>query len=223
MPITLPELPYPHDALEPHLDARTMEIHHSKHHKAYVDGFNEVAQAMEEAREKGDKRAIPALESKLAFHLGGHVNHTLYWSSMAAPGQGGGGAPVGPLAQALQRDFGSWEKFQAQFHAAALGVEGNGWAWLIYQPILSRLVVVSVMNHENQVVLGSVPILGVDVWEHAYYLKYQNRRADFLTAWWNVANWPEAARRFAAASGMLQHGVPAVGEPGERPTGHLHR
>ena len=201
MPVKLPELPYSYDALEPHLDAKTLEIHHSKHHKAYVDGFNEVEAKLKEAREKGDKASMPALEAKLAFHAGGHVNHSLFWTNMAPPAKGGGGVATGLLAEALNREFGSFEKFKTQFTATANGVEGNGWAWLVYQPLLARLEVSGIMNHENQLVLGSVPILGVDVWEHAYYLKFQNRRPEFVEAWWKVANWTEAARRYDLALG----------------------
>jgi len=201
MAIKLPDLPYAYDALEPHLDAKTLEIHHSKHHKAYVDGFNEVEAALKDAREKGDKRPVPALEAKLAFHAGGHVNHTLFFANMAPASGGGGGAATGALAQAIQRDFGSFEKFRAQFTATAAGVEGNGWAWLVYQPLLARLEIAGVMNHENQLVLGSMPLIGIDVWEHAYYLKFQNRRPDFIEAWWKVASWAEAGRRFDLALG----------------------
>lgn len=196
MPVKLPELPYGYDAFEPHLDAKTLEIHHAKHHQAYVDGFNEVEAKLKEARDKGDRASIPALEAKLAFHAGGHVNHSLFWTNMAPADKGGGGVPTGPLAEAIARDFGTFEKFKAQFTATANGVEGNGWAWLVYQPLLARLEIAGIMNHENQLVLGSVPILGVDVWEHAYYLKFQNRRPEFVEAWWKVANWAEAARRF---------------------------
>jgi Fe-Mn family superoxide dismutase len=217
MPVKLPDLPYAYDALEPHLDAKTLEIHHDKHHKAYVTGFNETEAAIKEARDKGDKRPIPALEAKLAFHGGGHVNHTLFWANMAPAGKGGGGIAAGPLADAINRDFGAFDKFKMLLSATALGVEGNGWAWLVYQPILARLEIAGVMNHESQIVLGSIPILGIDVWEHAYYLKFQNRRADFIEAWWNVVNWSEAQRRFDLAMGMRRaaSGV-AAGPPSAR-------
>lgn len=207
MPVELPKLPYAYDALEPHLDARTLEIHHSKHHKAYVDGFNEVEAKIKEARDKGDQTAIPALGAKLAFHAGGHVNHTLFWSNMAPAGKGGGGVVTGPLAEALLAQFGSFDKFKAQFTATANGVQGNGWAWLVYQPLLARLEIAGVMNHENQLVIGSVPILGIDVWEHAYYLKFQNKRPEFVEAWWNVVAWAEAARRYDLALGNLRTGA----------------
>lgn len=207
MPVKLPDLLYSYDALEPHLDAKTLEIHHQKHHQAYVDGFNEVEAKLKKAREAGDKASIPALEAKLAFHAGGHVNHTLFWANMAPAGQGGGGVATGPLADAILREFGSFDTFKAQFTATANGIEGNGWAWLVYQPLLARLEIAPIMNHENQLVLGSVPLLGVDVWEHAYYLKFQNRRPEFVEAFWKVANWAEAGRRYDLALGAR----PAVG------------
>ena len=214
MAIQLPDLPFAYDALEPHFDAKTLEIHHTKHHKAYVDGFNEVEAKLKLAREQGDKAAMPALEAKLAFHLGGHVNHTLFFGNLAAAGTTGGGVARGALADAIDREFGGFDKFKAQFTATAAGVEGNGWAWLVYQPMLGQLQITGIMNHENQLVLGSVPILGLDVWEHAYYLKFQNRRPEFIEAFWKVANFIEAGRRYDLALGIHAVAPLAAGMPG---------
>jgi Fe-Mn family superoxide dismutase len=203
MPVSLPPLPYAYDALEPHIDAQTMTIHHTKHHQAYVDGFNKAEASLKELRDKGDAAAfapaIQQLERLLAFHGGGHVNHSIFWETLAPAGKGGGGEPTGPLADQIKADFGSFAAFKMQMQAAAVAVEGSGWAWLTWQPAVGKLLVQTMMNQQNLHIIGSVPLLGVDVWEHAYYLKYQNKRADYVTAWWNVVNWGKVSELFAAA------------------------
>lgn len=192
----LPPLPYDKAALEPHIDAQTMEIHHGKHHKAYVDGLNT---ALAELKKIRDGQASPSLikhwSREVAFHASGHINHTLFWRMMAPPGSGpnkGGGKPTGSLADAIDREFESYEKFLGQFKVAATQVEGGGWAWLAVESIGKRLVILTVEKQQDQFIPGALPILGVDVWEHAYYLKYQNRRADYINAFLNVVNWTYA-------------------------------
>ncbi len=201
MAFTLPALPYAHDALEPHIDKMTMEIHHGKHHNAYVTNLNK---ALESAPELAGKSIEELLANNLAIvpegirtavrnNGGGHYNHTLFWTLMAP---NAGGAPTGDLADAINAAFGSFDTFKEKFNAAGVGRFGSGWAWLIRGA--SGLEIVSTPNQDTPVMEGKSPILGCDVWEHAYYLKYQNRRPDYLAAWWNVVNWQEAAKRFAA-------------------------
>jgi Fe-Mn family superoxide dismutase len=207
MPHELPALPYPKEALEPHVDALTMEIHHGRHHKAYVDNLNK-ALAGNPALEA---KALPALLADLAGlpdairgpvrnNGGGHWNHSFFWKLMAPHA---GGAPQGALADAIQRAFGSVDEFKAKFEAAGMGRFGSGWAWLLVQG--GKLEIASTANQDNPLMGKAVagcegqPILGVDVWEHAYYLKYQNKRADYLKAWWNVVNWTEVGNLYAAA------------------------
>lgn len=195
----LPKLPYAYAALEPHLDAQTMEIHHSKHHQAYVTGLNKALAELAKARAASDFALVKHWSREVGFHGGGHVNHCLFWHTMAAPrdaGGTGGGEPTGPLASALTRDFGSVEAFRKHFEAAAIAVEASGWAWLVLDPVSGRLLVQQMEKQQNLLVTGAVPLLGVDVWEHAYYLRYQNKRADYVKAWWNVVNWPAVAALF---------------------------
>lgn len=201
-PITLPALPYAYDALEPFIDAKTMEIHHSRHHAAYVRGFNAAQVALAAARESGDFSAVAMHSRAIAFHGGGHVNHAIFWQIMAPAGKAegkGGGEPVGLLAEAIRRDFGGFAGFKAQFSAAARAVEASGWAVLAWNGLLGQLTVQTMLNQQNLQVAQSVPIVLLDVWEHAYYLKYQNDRGAYVDAWWNVVNWSEAQRRFAEA------------------------
>jgi Fe-Mn family superoxide dismutase len=197
----LPPLPYPADALEPHIDARTMSIHHDIHHAGYVGGLNRALRYLGAIRD-GDvePNLLKHWVRELAFHACGHVNHVLFWECLAPPGAGGGGFPEGDLADAIERDFGSFERFAAEFAAAAESVEGSGWAFLAFEPLAARLLVHAVEKHQNQAIAGSTPLLAIDVWEHAYYLRYQNRRGDYVRAFWNVVNWPGVARRFAAAT-----------------------
>jgi len=196
---TLPELPYPYDALEPYIDAKTMELHHSKHHAAYVKGLNEAEAALAEARAKGDFAAVQALSKKAAFNGGGHFLHSMFWKIMAPAGNGGGGEPSGELAEYIEKDFGDFKSFRAHFSAAAAAVEGSGWALLHYRPQDDSLIILQAENQHKLSPWGVVPIMGIDVWEHAYYLKYQNRCPEYIEAWWNVVNWAAVAENLKAA------------------------
>ena len=198
MPYELSPLPYSYDALEPHIDEQTLHLHHDKHHKAYVDGLNNAEAKLVEARGKADFALVKHWERELAFHGSGHILHSLYWSTMAPTGKGGG-QPEGELLRQLAADFGSFDLFAKQFSAAAAAVEGSGWAVLALSPLGKKLEILTAEKHQNLTQWGCMPILTIDVWEHAYYLKYQNRRAEYIAAWWNVVNWPEAAARLAAA------------------------
>ncbi|MFZ5754327.1 MAG: superoxide dismutase [Bacillota bacterium] len=190
----LPELPYPYNALEPYMDEATVRLHHDKHHQAYVDGLNKAEEKIQEAREKGDYALIKHWERELAFHGSGHLLHTLYWENMKP---NGGGEAAGPIAEQIARDFGSFAVFRAQFKAAAVAVEGSGWAILGWNPKFNKLEILTAEKHQNLTQWGVVPLLTVDVWEHAYYLKYQNRRADFVEAWFNLINWDDVNNRFS--------------------------
>lgn len=206
MAYELPQLPYAYDALEPHIDTRTMEIHHTKHHQAYVDNANKALEGtefadlpVEELIQKLD--AVPAdKKGALRNNAGGHANHSLFWQVM---GQGKGGQPTGELMDAINAAFGSFDAFKEKFEDAAKTRFGSGWAWLVVQG--GKLAVVSTANQDNPLMgeavagVSGTPILGVDVWEHAYYLNYQNKRPDYLKAFWNVVNWDEVAKRYAAA------------------------
>ncbi len=184
----LPDLPYEYNALEPYIDEETMKLHHGKHHAAYVNGLNSALAKLEEAREKGDFSNIQALTRLLAFHGSGHIMHCLFWESMCAASKSK--EPTnGALFEALVRDFSSLESFKKQFSAAAAAVEGSGWAALAYEPKAKKLIILQIENHQKQVFQGSVPLLVLDVWEHSYYVKYQNRRPEYIKNWWNVVNW----------------------------------
>lgn len=199
---TVPPLPYGFDALEPHIDEQTMRIHHGKHHAGYVRGLNKALVKLRDIREgAGDVGLIKHWSRELSFHGSGHVNHSLFWAGMAPAGKGGGGypAPGSDLAKRIDRDFGTFEQFVAQFKAAAKSVESSGWGWLVHDPVSGRLLVIQGEKQQDMMMTGVVPLLGVDVWEHAYYLKYQNRRGDYVDAFMNVVNWGEVARRYAAA------------------------
>ena len=196
---TLPPLPYPANALEPHIDAQTMEIHHGKHHNAYVTNLNA---ALEKAPELADKsledllrnlNSVPeAVRTAVRNNAGGHWNHSQFWKTM---GPNGGGGPTGKLADAINAAFGDFEKFKEAFNAAGAGRFGSGWVWLVNEG--GKLAVTSTPNQDNPLMDGkSPPLLGNDVWEHAYYLKYQNRRPDYLKAWWNTVNWEEVGKRY---------------------------
>ena len=192
----LPALPYAYDALEPYIDEQTLRIHHDKHHAGYTKGMNQTLQQLDDARSGADYAQIQQLSRALAFHASGYFNHLVYWSNLAPAGSGGGGTPTGALAQQIERDFGSFERFHGQFSAATAKIEGSGWGVLAWHPVLRRLIVQTLMNHQDLSVVGAVPLLFCDVWEHAYYLKYQNRRAEHIEAWWKVVNWPDVAKRF---------------------------
>ncbi len=199
MAYELPPLPYPYDALEPHMDEQTMHLHHDMHHKAYVDGLNNAEKKMAEARASGDLALVKHWERELAFHGSGHFLHAMFWTNMAPAGKGGGGQPEGALADQIITDFGSFDAFKKQYSAAAVAVEGSGWAILAWQPEGNRLVILTAEKHQNLTQWGVIPLLVLDVWEHAYYLKYQNKRAAYVEAWWNIANWADAADRLQKA------------------------
>jgi Fe-Mn family superoxide dismutase len=199
----LPKLPYAFDALEPHIDARTMEIHHDKHHAAYVTNLNKALEAHPELQGKSaedlvrDLNALPeGIRGAVRNHGGGHLNHTLFWEIM---GPGGGGSPSGELAASIDQAFGSLATFKEKLSAAAMGQFGSGWGWLVMKG--GKLEIIARPNQDSPLMDGATPLLGVDVWEHAYYLKYQNRRADYLQAWWNVVRWSAVADRFRRAGG----------------------
>ncbi|MGO1069971.1 superoxide dismutase [Lysobacter sp. CA199] len=208
MPHELPALPYAYDALEPHIDAKTMEIHHSKHHQAYINNLNAAVQGTPHEGVPAETLIVAidqlpeALRAPARNNGGGHANHSLFWTVMAPPEQGGGGQPQGALAQAIESDLGGFDAFKDAFTKAALTRFGSGWAWLLVGAD-GRLSVESSGNQDSPLMVGigsgGVPILGLDVWEHAYYLKYQNRRPDYIAAFYNVIHWPEVARRYAAA------------------------
>ncbi|MBD3404374.1 superoxide dismutase [candidate division GN15 bacterium] len=200
--ISLPELAYAYDALEPHIDASTMEIHHSKHHQGYVNGLKAAEKALAESRDANDFSMIEYWSKKLSFNYGGHYLHSMFWEIMAPAGNGGGGRPAGLLLQYINKDFGNFDNFKAQFTAASSKVEGSGWGLVHYRPMDDRLVIAQAENQHKLAMWGSMPIMGIDVWEHAYYLKYQNRRGDYVNAWWNVVNWPAVSRRFRDAKGV---------------------
>ena len=202
MPFELPPLPYAYDALEPTIDARTMEIHHGKHHQAYVDNLNKALEGTEWEGQSLE-RVLTLLdeipEDKRAAvrnNGGGHANHSLFWTIMKP---GGGGAPAGALAQAIDDTFGGLEELKAQINDAGVKRFGSGWTWLVWDG--TGLAVISTPNQDTPVMEGKTPLLGIDVWEHAYYLSYQNRRPDYLAAWWEVVNWDEVARRYTEARG----------------------
>ncbi len=192
-------LPYAFDALEPVIDAETLETHYTRHHAAYVNGLNATERALAEARAADDMSQIQSLSRQYAFHGAGHYLHVLYWSVMAPPGNGGGGDPAGLLAGQIAKDFGSIEAFKTQFSAASISVEANGWCALHYRPADDRLLVLQIENHQNLTPWDVIPLMVIDVWEHAYYLKYQNRRGDYVEAWWDVVNWPRVSANLEAA------------------------
>ncbi len=209
MPFTLPNLPYPAEALEPHIDSRTMQIHHGKHHNAYVTNANKALEGTEWASKSVEEvianlAAIPAdKRTAVRNNAGGHANHTLFWQIMAPAGKGGGGEPTAALAAAIQSSFGTLDHFKEEFAKAAMTRFGSGWAWLVVKG--GAVSICSTANQDSPLMgeaiagCSGTPILGLDVWEHAYYLKYQNLRADYITAWWNVVNWTAVAERFAKA------------------------
>ncbi|KAA9393302.1 superoxide dismutase [Kocuria coralli] len=192
----LPELDYDYAALEPHISARIMELHHSKHHNTYVTGANTALEKMEEARANGDSAGAAKLSKDLQFNLGGHVNHSIFWKNMSPDG---GGKPDGELASAIDDAFGSFDAFQAQFTAVATTIQGSGWAILAYEPIGGNLVIEQMYDQQNGVPLATIPLLQLDMWEHAFYLDYQNVKPDYVKAWWNIVNWQDVAQRLEKA------------------------
>jgi len=185
----LPSLGYGYSDLEPHIDAMTMELHHSKHHKAYVDGLNKAETELAKARSNGDFSLIQHWSKQCAFHGGGHALHSLFWKIMIPVSKGGGILDACPLADAITTSFGSFELFKKQFTAAAIAVEGSGWAILHYRRDDGVLIILQAENQHKLSAWNTIPLLAIDVWEHAYYLKYQNKRSDYVNAWWNIVNW----------------------------------
>jgi Fe-Mn family superoxide dismutase len=201
---SVPALPYDFGALEPYIDTQTMQIHHGKHHQAYVTNLNNALNKHPELLSKGLEDLLRGINSipddirtAVRNNAGGHHNHSLFWTIMAPAGKGGGGEPTGALADAIKRTFGDFAKFKEQLSTAATSQFGSGWAWLTVSN--GKLEVAGRPNQDSPVMDNKTPILGLDVWEHAYYLKYQNRRPEYVTAWWNVVNWREVGRRFEAA------------------------
>jgi superoxide dismutase, Fe-Mn family len=194
---TLPDLPYDPGALEPHLSAKIVELHHDKHHATYVKAANETLDKLAAAREAKDFGTLVGLEKTLAFNLGGHVLHSIYWTNLSPDG---GGEPVGELADAVADSFGSFAAFKAQFSAATTGVQGSGWGILSYETVGRRLLIEQVEVHHVSSTLTAVPLLAIDAWEHAYYLQYENRRPDYVEAIWNLINWDDVAARWKQAS-----------------------
>ena len=194
MNYTLPELTYDYSALEPHISARIMELHHSKHHQAYVTGANGALAAMAEARESNNFANLPKLQKDLAFNLGGHINHSIFWQNLSAESS----VPEGELASAIDEYFGSFEAFQNHFSAAALGIQGSGWAYLAWDVVGNQMIIGQLYDQQGNLSVATIPLLMLDMWEHAFYLDYQNVKADYVKAFWNIINWQDVARRFAS-------------------------
>lgn len=193
---TLPDLPYDYAALEPHISGRIMELHHDKHHAAYVAGANTALEKLAAAREADDFATVNLQEKNLAFNLGGHVNHSVFWENLSPDG---GDKPTGELAAAIDEFFGSFEAFQKHFAANAVGIQGSGWSILGWDSVGQKLAIFQLYDQQSNYPLGLVPIVVLDMWEHAFYLDYVNVKADYVKAWWNIVNWADAADRFARA------------------------
>ncbi len=206
MAYTLPDLDYDYAALEPHISARIMELHHSKHHKAYVDGANAAVAKLEELRESGDYAAVNGVEKNLAFHLGGHTNHSVFWKNMSPDG---GGQPDGEVAAAIVEFFGSFDKFQAHFNANANAIQGSGWSILAWDTLGQRLNIMQLFDQQGNIPVGQIPVLQLDMWEHAFYLQYENVKADYVKAWWNIVNWQDVSARLDRARATQGLIVPA--------------
>jgi len=193
---TLPDLPYDYGALEPHISGQIMELHHSKHHQTYVKGANTALEKLEEARASDQLSAVNLYEKNLAFNLAGHVNHSVFWPNMSPDG---GDRPDGELAAAIDEYFGSFDAFRAHFSAAALNIQGSGWSILAWDALGGRPIIEQLYDHQGNLAASTVPLLMLDMWEHAYYLQYRNSKVDYVEAWWNVVNWADVTRRFEAA------------------------
>ena len=193
---TLPDLDYDFGALEPHISGQIMELHHDKHHAGYVTGANQTIERLDEARGKNDFGTITMLEKNLAFHVSGHVLHSIFWKNL---NPNGGDKPAGDLARAIEQDFGSFDALVSQLSNATNSVQGSGWGALAYEPLAGKLIVQQIYDHQSNIAAGSTPLLVIDAWEHAYYLQYKNVRPDFVKAIWNIVNWNDVAARFAAA------------------------
>jgi len=195
----LPELPYDYAALEPHYSARLLELHHNKHHAAYVAGANTTVEKLAEAREKNDFAAINQLEKNLAFHLSGHVLHSLFWRNLSSRG---GGEPERDLADAVRESFGSFKGLSSQLEQAALNIQGSGWGTVSWEPVGRRLVVEQVYDHQGNTGNGTVPLLVLDMWEHAYYLQYLTEKKDWVAAFWKIVNWEDVAERYKSVRSL---------------------
>ena len=198
---TLPDLDYDFAALEPHISGRIMQLHHGKHHAAYVAGANTTLDLMAEARHKNDLTWINKLQKDLAFNLGGHVNHSIFWKNLSASG---GDKPTGELAAAIDEFFGSFDGFRAHFTANAMGIQGSGWSILAWDVLGQRLIIEQLYDQQGNLVAASVPLLMLDMWEHAFYLDYQNVKADYVSAFWNIVSWQDVQARFEAARGQTK-------------------
>jgi Fe-Mn family superoxide dismutase len=204
----LPPLPYPYEALEPHIDSKTMELHHDKHHKGYVDGLNNVLKSLADLQAGGqqpDAAQLAGLQRNVSFNAGGHILHSVFWATMA-PNAGGDPAADSAVAQAIAKDFGSVAAFKSYYTAVAGGIKGSGWAIMTYEPVGDRLLVTQSGDQDLRMVPGAAPLLPLDVWEHAYYLKYQNKRADYVKAWWNVVSWSAVDAAYVATRKMYGRG-----------------
>ena len=196
MTYTLPDLDYDYGALEPHISAQIMQLHHDKHHAASVAGANTALEKLAAAREGGDFASINKLEKDLAFHLGGHINHSVFWKNMSPEG---GGRPEGEIAAAIEEYFGSFEGFQKHFNEAANGLQGSGWSMLVWDTLGKRLNINQLFDQQGNLPVGQLPVLQLDMWEHAFYLQYLNVKGDYVKAWWNVVNWADVTERFTKA------------------------
>ena len=198
---TLPDLEYDYAALEPHISGRIMQLHHDKHHAAYVAGANATLDLMAEARAKNDLTWINKLQKDLAFNLGGHVNHSIFWKNLSPAG---GDKPTGELAAAIDEYFGSFDAFRAHFTANAMGIQGSGWSILAWDSLGQRLIIEQLYDQQGNLVAASVPLLMLDMWEHAFYLDYQNVKADYVSAFWNLVSWGDVSARFEVARGQTK-------------------
>jgi superoxide dismutase, Fe-Mn family len=198
---TLPDLGYDYGALEPHISGQIMELHHNKHHQAYVTGANTALEQMAEARDKSSFGTVNQLSKNLAFNLAGHVNHTVFWQNLSPDG---GDKPDGDLGTAVDEFFGSFDGFRKQFTASALGIQGSGWSILTYDTLGQKLIIEQLYDHQGNLAQGQVPLLMLDMWEHAFYLQYKNVKADYVEAFWNIAHWADVAKRFSAARTQTQ-------------------
>ncbi len=192
----LPDLPYDYGALAPHISGEIMELHHSKHHATYVKALNTTLEKLEGARDSGALDSVGGLEKTLAFNLGGHINHSVFWPNMSPDG---GDKPTGELAAAIDESFGSFDKFRAHFEAVATTIQGSGWSMLVWDTLGQRLLIAQLYDQQSNLPLAQIPIVLLDMWEHAFYLQYKNVKPDYVKAWWNVVNWADAQARFAAA------------------------
>lgn len=199
---TLPELPYEPDALEPHVSGKMLELHHGKHHAAYVKKANETLEQLDAARDAGDFSRIAALERALAFSLSGHILHSIFWQNLAPEA---GGEPHGELREAIARDFASFAQFKKQLNSVAASIMGSGWAALVWEPLAGRLLVTQIYDHQSNLNQSGVPLMVLDAWEHAYYLQYQNRKEEFFDAVWHLWNWADVLRRFESARRLDLH------------------